>query len=687
MAGNSQIDIIINGIDNFSKSINGAMDGIQKKAGGLGKGIASALGGTAAAGLGAFGIAAGGAVAAIGGIGLALGNMAKDAASIEGLRTAFYTLSEQAGTTGKDMLEAMKEGSGGTIAASDLMMQFNKASSLVNSQFATELPDAMGLVSKAAAATGQDMGFLMDSLVTGVGRVSPMILDNLGVQVSLTEATEAYAEANGLAASELTKTEQQMAVQEMVMGKLQEKYGDMDSVYDTTASKMQQLKAGFTDFKNELGEAFMPVLTQLMDTLLPIIKDLLYPMTGVVKALVPLFAGLMTALQPLINIFGEFAQGMGEILDAFLNEDPDRAIAAFSDEVANMADNLVDVLPGIIEFGTELIISLVKGIAASIPALMSAGLEIILAILDILIPMLPEMFNIGIDILLNLITGIANAIPELIPVGIKAILTLLTAVIKKLPDIIEAGVDILMSLIDGILNALPDLIAAVPEIIVTILNAIITNLPTILEAGIEILVALIEGIVGAIPQLTEAIPEVITALIDAIIALLPIIILAGVDILTALIKGIIDTIPVLLETLPKIWDALVGWFKEKDWGQIGRDIVGGIKDGLTGAWELIKTAFGTLLTDLPDWAKRLLGISSPSKVFMKIGREIPRGFAKGIEKNLHFPEVAMTKMAGIRSGIGSSSNTVNNYTLNMPSSNNPEDVIMAFELLEAYGGV
>jgi hypothetical protein len=29
---------------------------------------------------------------------------------------------------------------------------------------------------------------------------------------------------------------------------------------------------------------------------------------------------------------------------------------------------------------------------------------------------------------------------------------------------------------------------------------------------------------------------------------------------------------------------------------------------------------------------------------------------------------------------------VNNYTLNMPTSSNPADVAMAFDLLQAYGG-
>jgi phage-related protein len=763
MAKSSTVDIIINGVDNFTSTIGGAVDGIGQKLAGIGKATTTAFGATAVAGLTAFGGAALGVVGAVGGIGLALGNMAKDAAPVEGLRTAFFELSEQAGTTGDAMLEAMQTGSGGTIAARDLMEQFNKASSLVNDQFALELPNAMELVSKAAAATGQDMSFLMDSLVTGVGRVSPMILDNLGVQVSLTEATEAYAEANGLVAEELTKTEQQMAVQELVMAKLEEKYGEMDSVYDTTASKMQQLQASFTDFKDELGAAFMPVLTQLMDTLMPILQDLIYPLTGAVSALVPLFSGLMTVLQPLIDVFGEFAQGMGEILDAFLNEDPERAIGAFSDAVGGLADSLADILPGIVEFGGELLISLVKGVSDSIPALMEAGTTVMNSLFETFIELLPQMLTVGLEIITNLIQGIAGALPTLIPAAVELISALVLAVIENIPLVLDAGVALLQGLIDGILTALPVLIenapiiiqalvdaigTAVPmlitaaadiinqlvssieaflpkivesakSILMTLITAIVTDLPTlipmvieiigtiyetvytllpqILEAGIEILIALIEGLTEALPDLAAMTPEIIITMIKVLTTLLPTMIQAGVDILIALIDGIIKTIPLVIATIPDIITGMVAAFTAAwpDMQTAGIDLITGLWEGIKETWIKLQGWFEDLVDLLPAWVKNKLGIGSPSKVFADLGKHLPEGLAVGIEAKMDLPKKALdelmrvslpnfrgSQLAAAMAGPGN----VYNYNLTMPTSNQPEDVAMAFELLKAYGG-
>ena len=118
------------------------------------------------------------------------------------------------------------------------MMSFNQAVGLVSEDFGQKLPVAMQYLSKVAAATGQDMGFMMDSLVRGVGRLSPMILDNLNIQLDLTEAYQEFADANGLVVSEMNKTQQQAAVMEKTLTLLEEKTADMPEVTGTAAATM-----------------------------------------------------------------------------------------------------------------------------------------------------------------------------------------------------------------------------------------------------------------------------------------------------------------------------------------------------------------------------------------------------------------------------------------------------------------
>ncbi|MFH1273994.1 MAG: hypothetical protein ABIJ49_14320, partial [Pseudomonadota bacterium] len=151
-------------------------------------------------------------------------------------------------------IEKMRAGSQGMVADIELMKSFNSAAQLVSRDFAQRLPDAMQYLSKVSAATGQDMGFMIDSLVKGVGRLSPMILDNLGIQVSLTEANEAYAASLGRSADSLTKAEQQTAVMNMTLQKLRENTAGMPDVADTAATGFSQITAELANVKTAIGE-------------------------------------------------------------------------------------------------------------------------------------------------------------------------------------------------------------------------------------------------------------------------------------------------------------------------------------------------------------------------------------------------------------------------------------------------
>ena len=140
------------------------------------------------------------------------------------------------------------------------------------------------------------------------------------------------------------------------------------------------------------------------------------------------------------------------------------------------------------------------------------------------------------------------------------------------------------------------MIQAVPEIIIAIVNTIVQKLPDILEAGGQILTEIIIGIIENLPALIAAVPEIITAIVDG-----------------------------LVQLAPDLWDA-------------GKNIIEGIWTGIKDAWAGFKTNIMNLFPDLPEWVQNLLGIHSPSRVFMEIGEQINRGLALGIEQTIELPE-------------------------------------------------
>jgi len=97
--------------------------------------------------------------------------------------------------------------------------------------------------------------------------MSPMILDNLGIQVDLASATKRAAEMYGVEADQLTKTQQQAGMMSVVLEKLEANTKDMPDVAGTAAQSFATLKANVANLKEEIGMKLLPVFTAVTEGL------------------------------------------------------------------------------------------------------------------------------------------------------------------------------------------------------------------------------------------------------------------------------------------------------------------------------------------------------------------------------------------------------------------------------------
>ena len=242
--------------------------------------------GSAALKLGA--IAGGAALAGVAALGTGLVSLAQAGEPIAGIQAAFDGFTQSITGGSSAMLGALQQAAGGFISNTDLMESFNSAAQLVGIQFAERLPEAMSSLGRVAAATGQDMGFLLQSLVTGVGRLSPMILDNLGIQVDLTKAYEDYAAEIGKTTDELTKQEQQTALTNQVMDLLA-----------TNTANLPDPSGGFAAFRvtlenlrDTIAVNVLPIMTPFINALGEIVSVVGNRLVGVLEDLQPMLIGL-----------------------------------------------------------------------------------------------------------------------------------------------------------------------------------------------------------------------------------------------------------------------------------------------------------------------------------------------------------------------------------------------------------
>lgn len=287
-------------------------------------------------------VAAAGAVAVVGAttaIGAGMFELAKSAAPIEGIQKAFEGVAKASGQSSDKMLKALSEGSKGMITNTELMKSYNSAAQLVSTEFANQLPEAMQYLSKVSAATGQDMGFMLDSLVKGVGRVSPMILDNLGIQVNATEAAEEYAKAHGKAADQLTKTEQQAAIMAKTLELLKKNTAAMPDITDNASTKWAQFQTRLANFKDDVGVKLLPFFEQVLSFLMQLADQVLPIVMPVIERVAGAFTTFFDALSDGVNPIEAVAMAIYSVFGT--------SARPFVDFLKTMSDGLSSLIQGI----------------------------------------------------------------------------------------------------------------------------------------------------------------------------------------------------------------------------------------------------------------------------------------------------------------------------------------------------
>jgi len=103
-----------------------------------------------------------------------------------------------------------------------------------------------------------------------------------------------------------------------------------------------------------------------------------------------------------------------------------------------------------------------------------------------------------------------------------------------------------------------------------------------------------------------------------------------------LMTGVRALPDLILKALSKLGDLLL---------EIGKDVVRGLANGISGAIDLVKDAATALANKLPGWMKKVLGISSPSKVFAEIGSDIVQGLIVGLRTSSSGAESESQRLA------------------------------------------
>jgi phage-related protein len=157
-----------------------------------------------------------------------------------------------------------------------------------------------------------------------------------------------------------------------------------------------------------------------------------------------------------------------------------------------------------------------------------------------------------------------------------------------------------------------------------------------LVADIKIAMSLIETVFRTVWPIIEGLTKItwgilkmtIGSAIDIIVGLID----AGMSLLQGDWSGAWSAIKGIAED---IWHNIEDFFRNIDLVEIGKDIIRGLINGIGSMKRAVGDKIRAIANSIPAGIKKLLGIHSPSRVMMAIGKFIPQGLELGIGKGIN----------------------------------------------------
>ena len=213
--------------------------------------------------------------------------------------------------------------------------------------------------------------------------------------------------------------------------------------------------------------------------------------------------------------------------------------------------------------------------------------------------------------------------------GIKSIWTSVwTAVSQFFTDVWNKIVAFFTPIINGIRNTIGNVLNAISGVWTSVWNAVKSVASTIWNAISGVVSTYIQNVRNTISTVLNAISGVWTSVWNSVSSFLG-------NIWHGITSAVSNGIQSVSNTVGRIRDTVLGavsgagrWLYDT-----GRQIISGLINGIGGAFQWVRNTISNLGSSLVGWAKGVLGIHSPSRIFRdEVGKWIPAGMAQGIDK-------------------------------------------------------
>ena len=250
---------------------------------------------------------------------------AKESAKLENMSRAFNTLAGATESSGIAMVK-LKAATNSTMSDFDLFQQANNAMILGVSKNSDEMAEMFDVAQRLGRALGRDTKSSVESLITGIGRQSRLMLDNIGIIVKADKAYENYALRLNTTADKLTETQRKTAFTEEAMRQAEVAVSRLGREVLSSQDRFDALGATLDNFQSFIGGTVTPVVLHFLEGTATFMRDIME-------------TDLETALRQM--------QELGVSVEAIVSLQKQVSLESAREKIETNANKIISVVTGV----------------------------------------------------------------------------------------------------------------------------------------------------------------------------------------------------------------------------------------------------------------------------------------------------------------------------------------------------
>lgn len=391
----------------------------------------------------------------------------------------------------------------------------------------------------------------------------------------------------------LTPQNKTLAAQSLIMQQTKDAQGDFARTSDGLANSQRILSAEFGNLKTSIGSVFLPVAEQVVHWAISAVQGLqgLGPVFGQVKGFITGAFGSDTGVQ-VQGFFASLQTAAQTVLPIMANTFQTVILPAVRSFVTYVATSLWPVFQQLVGIVRDQVIPTVTALAVFFyGTLYPAVLRIVAAVASNLKPVFDALVQTFKQDVLPTLSDLLRKFEEWRPT-IQKVITIVVAITGK---ILEFAAAILAEVLPVAIRFAGWLISTLVPAISTVIGWLVKIVGNLIDVG------------GAVGDLIGDFRDFAAKAVEKVQE-----VWAKIEALPGKIKG--------------AFSGASGWLVSA-----GQDVIRGLLKGLDDAKQWVVDKIQDIADSIPGWVKKRLGIASPAKVMIPLGKFAMEGLAEGLK--------------------------------------------------------